>query len=177
MQLLFLRGSAPVKVLIDKPEGDHRMQRLRPGGEEYLLDLGADPLRGKLRGKRRFLPDGREGRRFYLKAEAGGEAESAEHTQRVLIKALFGRADAADAAAADILRAAVGVDDEPVGGDGHRVHREVAPHEVGRQVADEGDAARVAVVGVIALGAEGRDLRAARADDDRHGAVLYPGRP
>ena len=80
-------------------------------------------------------------------------------------------------AAADIFRAAIGIDDKPICGDGHRVHRKIAPHEVGRQVADEGDAARVTVIGIVTLGAEGRDLRAARADDDCHGAVLYPGRP
>ena len=86
MQLLFLRCSAPVKVLIDKPEGDHRVERFGPGGEEYLLDLGTDPLRGKSRSEGRFLPDCGQGRRFYLKAEAGGEAESAEMAIAFIVK-------------------------------------------------------------------------------------------
>ena len=111
--------------------------------------------------------------RLYVEAQLGGEADGAQHAQRVLVEAALRLAHAAEQPALEVGAAAEGVGDMPRGVHGHGVHGEVPPREVGLQRTAEGDAVGPAVVGVGALGAEGGDLDLAAGGEDGDRAVLY----
>ena len=115
--------------------------------------------------------------RFRLegKAELGGEADGAEQPQRVLRKARFRIADAAQQAVPQVLPPAERVDETIRFAVGHRVDRKVAPGEVLLDRGGERYAVGPSAVRIAAVDAERRDFIRLAVEQHGHGAVADAG--
>ena len=106
------------------------------------------------------------------KAVYRGEPHSPHDAQGILAKALAGVAHAADQPRRQILLAPKGIHHAGFLAPGHRVDREIPAGQVLAHVCDEDHLVRVAVVGVLAVHAEGGHLIGLMVVHDRQRAVL-----
>ena len=109
------------------------------------------------------------------KAELRREPQRPQDAQRILGKAVRGRADAPHDTRGQIAAPAVQVDDSLAGGVGHGVDREIPPRQVGGQVVHKLYVIGVAVVAVAAVQTVGRHLIRLSVQNNGHRAVLFAG--
>ena len=107
-------------------------------------------------------------------AEPGMEAKEAQYAQIILAHPVFGQADKADAAGAQIGDAADRVGDIARRIRVKRVHGEVAPGRVLLDPVGKGDDGAAAIG--LHVAAKGRDLMRDAIGDQRDGAMVDPGR-
>ena len=141
-----------------------QLEQLR--GNPLAADVVEQPAVAAHRGRRL---------RRDLEAEHRGEAQRPQNAQRVLAEAGVRHADAADHARAQVGLPAEVIGKPVVGMPRHRVDREVPPREIVAQLVCKAHAVRMAVVGVAAVDAVGRDLDGLPVQQHRDGAVLEPG--
>ncbi|VUD75015.1 hypothetical protein MET9862_05652 [Methylobacterium symbioticum] len=151
----------------DHRHGARRLQQLQelgphPLAREPVEGLARRDAGGERRAVRRALP------------EPGVEAEETQDAQGVLADAGRRIPDEADAARREIRHAPGGVVQVSGRVEGERVHGEVAPLGVAREIGPETHH-RAAPVRLHVL-AQGRDLDGRPVRDQGHGAVLDPGR-
>lgn len=115
------------------------------------------------------------GVRFDLEAEHRGEAQSAQHAQRVLVKALRRGAHTADHACGEIRLPSKQIHQSALRVICHRIDGEVAARKVLFQCTREGDRRRMAMILVDAVCAEGGDLQIHATAVQGLCAVLEPG--
>ena len=143
----------------------------RPFGED-LHDLVADALGGHVGDGGRRGADRVQRRGLDREAEAGGEADGAQHAQPIFGDARSGVADGADDAGAQVGLAGDEVDHlARQGVEEERVDGEVAAERVLPRRA-EVHGARPPAVDVGGVGAERRDLDRHAVGDDQHDAEL-----
>ena len=118
-----------------------------------------------------FFPRGTRRLLFDRKAEHGGKAQQSQHAQRVLRKARFGVADAAQHSRPKVPLSAERVDDRAFAGQGDRVYREIAAGKILLDALCKGHAFRMPVVPVRAVAPHGGDLDGMPPAHDRHRAV------
>ena len=126
--------------------------------QEQLRQLVADALRAHDLQAVRVLDDGTRQLRHGFEPEVRDEARRPHHPQRVVEERDLGRQRGAQPVRGEIRDSPVGIDELRLGQrQCHRVHGEVAPGEVGRDVVAEGHL-RLARIRVVHLGPEGGDL-------------------
>ena len=184
----------------DRGEDARRLEQAEadrgPFGGQDLRQLQRDPLPGQVADPRSGGLDRGQGRGLDRPAERCREPDRADDPERVLREPSGGIADRPDQPGVDVGETAERVDQ---GGDGlaagagsrlavdvigprlaaardrlraprDRVHREVAPGEVGLDRRPELDAVRPPEIGVVVVAPERRDLVVDPASADRHGA-------
>ena len=156
--------------------GCHCLQKLRTRREQRFFQLIADALHGKRGGQGCAGGNGGGGLRRGREAELGAEAVGAEHPQRILAKASFRVADAAENAGPKILLPAKKICDAPGQIHRHGIDGEIAAGEILLEPRNKAHLRRVASVKIRALRAKRRDLGLRAVQKHGDGPVADAGR-
>ena len=151
----------PVMVRVVLRKAEHRPQLRYGDGQhigkfpqhracvlpaEQLCQLAQHALRRKIPQQLGAAVDGRRRLRFDGEAEHGRKAQRAQNAQPILTKAALGLTHAAHDAVCEILRPAADIHKPCARVIGKRVHREIAPQQIGAQAARERHAVRPPVI-------------------------------
>ena len=169
----------------EQPRVGHQAQPDRwPGRLEQPGELGRDPLARQVGREVGLGRDRRQRPGLHGERQRGGEADRPDHPERILLEPGERVAARAEQPCRDVGRAIERVDQRRlrfagpgIRAPGDRVRGEVAPGEVLLDRVAELHPVRPAVVGVLVLAAEGRDLEldAVAAHRDRPEPVLVDG--
>ena len=192
---LVLRHAALRRELRDHDGEQARVGRQpqpgrRPGRLEQSRQLRTDSLSREVQRQLGVLGDGRQRGRFDRQVQRCRQPDRADHAQGVLVEPSRGVADRPQAAGREVAQPVERIDEParkrigPLAGrgdrrpaPGHGVDREVPSGEVLGQVVPELHAVGPAVVRVLVLDPEGRDLEDPAVPAHGHGpeAVLVDG--